>query len=84
MTDVMFGTNTSFLSAEPVTACKGDMHSKSFGNISLGNFGRIEAARHMGYFGDINQGNQWLFTNNAGDSRWGGNENRRAIVFLRW
>tara|TARA_Y100000004_G_scaffold34163_1_gene36426 strand:- start:8961 stop:10040 length:1080 start_codon:yes stop_codon:yes gene_type:complete len=53
-------------------------------NVEAPNFGRIEVARHMGYFGDINQGNQWLFTNNPGDSRWGGNENRRAMVFLRW
>ncbi len=46
----------------------------------LGNF---EVARHMGFFGDINQGNQWIFTNNPGDSRFASNENRQTMVFLR-
>lgn len=41
------------------------------------------AARHMGFFGDINQGNQWIFTNNPADARFGQNEDRESMVFLR-
>jgi hypothetical protein len=46
----------------------------------LGNF---EVGRHMGFFGDINQGNQWIFTGNPADSRWASSENRQSMVFLR-
>ena len=53
-------------------------------NTEAPNFGRIEVARHMGYFGDTTQGNQWLFTNNPGDSRWGGNENKERWSSFCW
>ena len=52
--------------------------------INAPGFGKFEVARHMGYFGDISIGNQWLFTNNPGDNRWGGNENKQSVIFLRW
>jgi len=42
-------------------------------------------ARHMGFFGDINQGNQWILTNNPDEpgKRFPVNENRETMVFLR-
>jgi hypothetical protein len=48
---------------------------------SLGNF---EVGRHMGFFGDISTGSQWILTSNPSDSRFLGNENKQTIVFLRW
>lgn len=45
--------------------------------------GPLAIARHMGFFADITQGNQWLFTNNPSDSRYNANENRRCVIFLR-
>ena len=46
--------------------------------------GDWNAARHMGFFVDISQGVQWIFTNNPAESRWGTDENRLSMVFLRW
>ena len=47
-------------------------------------FGKFEVARHMGLFGDLTIGNQWLFTGNPGENRWGQQENKQSIVLLRW
>ena len=43
----------------------------------------FRVSRHMGFFADISEGNQWLFTCNPDDSRWATNENRESMVFLR-
>ena len=53
-------------------------------NGSYGPGGSWQAARHMGFFGDITQGNQWLFTNNFSDSRWNASEDRKTMIFIRW
>lgn len=51
--------------------------------VTAPNLGDVETARHMGFFGDISDGNQWLQTCNPGDSRFATNESRRSVVFLR-
>jgi hypothetical protein len=53
------------------------------GHVTAPDFGVIEISRHMGFFGDIDRGNQWIFTGST-DSRFNNNENRRSIVLLRW
>lgn len=53
-------------------------------SVTAPNFGTFDVARHMGFFGDISQGNQWLFTNNPSESRWPQQENKQSVVFLRW
>lgn len=53
-------------------------------NGSYGPGGSWQAARHMGFFGDITHGNQWLFTNNFSDSRWTVSEDRKSMIFIRW
>ena len=55
---------------------------KYSGNYGPG--GDWNAARHMGFFGDISQGAQWIFTNNFAEYRWATDENRLSMVFLRW
>ena len=52
--------------------------------VDAPNFGKFEVARHMGFFGDISTGNQWLFTSNPSENRWPNNENKQSIVLLRW
>jgi hypothetical protein len=57
-----------------------------FYSVAAPNVGNINATRHMGFFGDINQGNQWILTNNPSDSRFttaDSQEGRTAIVYLR-
>ena len=53
-------------------------------DVTAPNFGTFRVARHMGFFSDINQGNQWLFTNNPSESRFASNENRQTVVLMRW
>lgn len=60
-----------------------DRHYPTASNFEGPYSSTIESARHMGFFGDINQGNQWLFTNNPADSRFSANENRQSMIFLR-
>jgi hypothetical protein len=43
----------------------------------------VVVTRHMGLFGDITTGNQWILTSNPSDSRFNANENRQSLVFLR-
>jgi uncharacterized repeat protein (TIGR01451 family) len=52
--------------------------------INAPNLGNFEAGRHMGFFGDINLGNQWIFTSNPSHNNWSTSENRQTVVFLRW
>lgn len=54
--------------------------------VAAPNVGTIYATRHMGFFGDITQGNQWILTNNPSDSRFTSAdsiEGRQTIVYLR-
>lgn len=52
--------------------------------VSASGYGNLVIGRHMGFFGDITSGNQWLFTANPADSRYATAESRRTIVLLRW
>lgn len=53
-------------------------------SVNAPNYGSFDVARHMGFFGDINQGNQWLFTGNPNESRYPTQENKQTVIFLRW
>lgn len=53
-------------------------------NVTAPGYGELTVGRHMGFFGDITTGSQWLFTSNAADGRFANNENRRSVVMLRW
>jgi hypothetical protein len=52
--------------------------------VNAPNLGNFEVGRHMGFFGDISSGNQWIFTNNPEDSRFPTTENRQSMIFLRF
>lgn len=57
-----------------------------FYTVNAPNFGNIDGTRHMGFFGDIYEGNQWVLTNNPSDSRFTDSDNRegrRTIVYLK-
>jgi hypothetical protein len=57
-----------------------------FVSVTAPNVGSINVTRHMGFFGDITTGNQWILTNNPADSRFTGtdsNEGRATIIYLR-
>ena len=54
--------------------------------VNAPNYGNIQATRHMGFYGDIYEGNQWLLTGNPSDSRFtsqDSSEGKRSIVYLK-
>ena len=54
--------------------------------VDAPNYGNIQATRHMGFYGDISSGNQWLLTNNPSDGRFttsDSDEGKQTIVYLK-